>query len=101
MFEKNKPCSRIATRRTSVSQLFWTRAAANAYKSKRRCSLGGVNLRFDHVIVGGVKYVASDDPHDAQVNYSLVGSPGQPGLGVLLSAPKRGIGRNRDGAVRT
>lgn len=57
---------------------------------------GGMNLRFDHVIVGGVEDVASDDPHDALFNYGFVGSPGQPGLRVLLPAPKRGIGRNGD-----
>lgn len=62
---------------------------------------GGGYLRFDHVVVGGVEDVASDDPHDALVHHGLVGSPGQPGLRVLLPGPEGGAGRNRDGAVGT
>lgn len=54
----------------------------------------GANLRFDHVIVGGVEDVASNDPHDVLVHHGLVGSPGQPGLGVLLPGPEGGVGRH-------
>lgn len=58
-------------------------------------------LRFDHVIIGGVEDIASDDPHDALVHHSLMGCSGQPGLSVLILAPKGGAGRHRDGAVWT
>lgn len=58
-------------------------------------------LRFDHVIVGGVEDVASDDPHYALFHHGLVGSPGQSGLGVVLPAPEGGVGRDGDGAVWT
>lgn len=53
-------------------------------------------LRFDHVIIRGVEDIASDDPHDALVHHSLVGSPGKPGLVVLIPAPEGGAGRHRD-----
>lgn len=59
------------------------------------------HLRFDHVIVGGVEDIAADDPHDALLHDSLVGSPGQPRLRVLLTGPERRVGGNRDGAVGT
>lgn len=59
------------------------------------------HLRFDHVVVGGVEDVASDDPHYALLHHGLVGSPGQSGLGVVLPAPEGGVGRDGDGAVWT
>lgn len=77
--------------RTHVSQLCWMRAAArnlSVYAHR------GENLRFDHVIVGGVEDVAPDDPHDALVHHGLVGRPRQPGLGVLLAGPEGGVGRH-------
>lgn len=58
-------------------------------------------VRFDHVIVGGVEDVASDDPHDALVHHGLVGSSGQAGICVLLTGPEGGVGGNGDGAVQT
>lgn len=54
----------------------------------------GEYLRFDHVIVGGVEDVASDDPHDVLVNHGLMGGPGQPSFSVLLPTPEGGVGRD-------
>lgn len=59
------------------------------------------NLRLHHVIVGGVEDVASNDPHDVLLHQSLVGSPGKCSFGILFPAPKGGVCRNRDGAVRS
>lgn len=61
----------------------------------------GGYLRLDHVKVGRVEGVASDDPHDVLVHHRLVGGPGQPRLHLLLPAPEGGVGGNRDGAVGT
>lgn len=58
------------------------------------CQKSESDLRFDHVIVGGVEDVASDDPHDALVYHGLVGGPGQASVHVLLPAPEGGVGRN-------
>lgn len=60
-----------------------------------------MHLRFDHVIVGGVEDVATDDPHDALLHHGLVGRPGQPRLHVLLAGPEGRVGGNGDGAVGT
>lgn len=69
-------------------------AAAKCPKTRAETLTRGEHLRFDHVIVGGVEDVASDDPHDALVHRGLVGSPGQPDFRVLLPAPEGGVGRN-------
>ena len=70
-----------------TSHRSWMTTAAKSQKSEW-------DSRFDHVIVGGVEDVASDDPHDALVDRGLVGGPGQAGVHVLLPAPEGGVGRN-------
>lgn len=100
MFQKHIPHGRIATAGlVSRSSLGWE-SRPNAWNPSVDAH-GGENLRFDHVIVWGVEDVAADDPHDLLVHHGLVGSPGQPGVGVLLPAPEGGVGRHGDSTVWT
>lgn len=93
------------TRLAETQSVSWVRSPSNrlTFSSvlKARAAKTRGYVRFDHVIVGGVEDVASDDPHDALVHHRLVGSSGQASICELLTGPEGGVGGNRDGAVQT